>query len=410
MDTHLSLILIITFLFLLSQFIIQKVRNYLYLPMGICFFLIGFLLSQPFTDYFNELTGLRLPNLIINTNKNSLELLIFLILGMIGFTVGFKFKLKEFVSVSSEQINLSLIDILLSILLLGGFSFIAFLFYINHLLQLQQIILISLIVGIVFFTLSTKPLELIKEKFTVEGKNFSTLSFVPVLNNFISVLLIGVVFSFLNQNTNNTLNLNYFERFIIGGLIGLIFGFMFHFFIGREENENKLLVIITGLILIGTGVALYLTISPLLINLFLGFIAGNLFKFREKVFDLVKKFENIIYIILLIYAGALIKIENPIVFLTGIFIVFILKYFVKLFIGWLAYKLSDDKLSYSHSVGRGLNTQGIVAIGLLVNFYQISDHPLTDIVFSVMTVTILITDFISPKILKDLLIDLNEIK
>ncbi len=410
MDTHLSLILIITFLFLLSQFIIQKVRNYLYLPMGICFFLIGFLLSQPFTNYFNELTGLRLPNLIINTNKNSLELLIFLILGMIGFTVGFKFKLKEFVSVSSEQINLSLIDILLSILLLGGFSFIALLFYINHLLQLQQIILISLIVGIVFFTLSTKPLELIKEKFTVEGKNFSTLSFVPVLNNFISVLLIGVVFSFLNQNTNNTLNLNYFERFIIGGLIGLIFGFMFHFFIGREENENKLLVIITGLILIGTGVALYLTISPLLINLFLGFIAGNLFKFREKVFDLVKKFENIIYIILLIYAGALIKIENPIVFLTGIFIVFILKYFVKLFIGWLAYKLSDDKLSYSHSVGRGLNTQGIVAIGLLVNFYQISDHPLTDIVFSVMTVTILITDFISPKILKDLLIDLNEIK
>ncbi|MCM8828585.1 MAG: hypothetical protein NC902_04785, partial [Candidatus Omnitrophica bacterium] len=71
---------------------------------------------------------------------------------------------------------------------------------------------------------------------------------------------------------------------------------------------------------------------------------------------------------------------------------------------------SFDKTKFNQIIGKGLNTQGIIAIAIMVNYQQIYNNQLSNTIFSIIVFAVLINEIFSTKITKDLLIDLNEIK
>ncbi|MCX8010933.1 MAG: hypothetical protein N3A61_07260, partial [Ignavibacteria bacterium] len=120
--------------------------------------------------------------------------------------------------------------------------------------------------------------------------------------------------------------------------------------------------------------------------------------------------ENAIYIILLIYAGTLIRFDNSLVLLFGLALYLIFRFLIKYFNGWVAYKLCVDKTKFNQNIGSGLFPQGLISFSIVISFQQMYMSSLTHTIFAIILFASLISEVISNKILKDLLIDYNEIK
>jgi Kef-type K+ transport system membrane component KefB len=410
MDTFLLLILFVVIGFLSFHFINQRLQKKLLYLTGLEFLLIGILIGQPFVNFLNQSIGLQLPILLNDENSVQLRPIIAIIIGAVGFSVGLQFRIKELFNYSPEHFKLSITDVLFTMIFMCCLSFVIISKIFQSFIQLEDVIASSLIIGITSTTLSIGVLESIKSKFQAEGNNFNTLLLVPKLNNFFAISLLGLMLVLIRHGSTRGISITPIEWFVLNIALGLLMGFLFFVFLEREEDENKLLVALLGIIIFSSGSAYFLNLSPLFLNMLVGFVIGNFFKSKETLTEIFRKLEHPFYVIILIYAGAIIRIDNFLVFIFGLIMYLILRYLIKIFNGWLAFKSSFDKSKFSPLIGKGLSTQGILAIVMIVNYQQVYNNPLTNSIFAIVIFGVLINEILSTKFIKDLLIDLNEIK
>lgn len=410
MDTFLLLILLIIIGYLSFQFVNKKLqRKFLYKP-GFEFLLLGILIGEPFISFINNKFQLALP--IIPNEQGLIQLrpVIAAVLGAVGFSVGLQFRVKELFNFSIEQFKLSIFDSILTLLIMSSLSYLVMRSFLQNLISIENLVVNSLIIGLTASTLSIYVLEVLKNKFQIEGENFNTLSTIPKLNNFISISFVGLIFALNHKGTTKIISFTPIEWFVISILISLLLGFLFFIFLEREETENKLFLALLGIIIFSSGSAYFLNLSPLFFNLLVGFVIGNLIKSKDALTEFFKKMESPFHIIILIYAGTLIKIDNFYIFIVGLVSYLIIRYLLKFFIGWFAFNLSLDKSKFDKSIGKGLTSQGIIAIAIVINFQQVFNNPFMNTIFAIVIFSSLINDILSTKFTKDLLIDLNEIK
>jgi Kef-type K+ transport system membrane component KefB len=384
-------------------------KKLLYLT-GLEFLFIGVLIGEPFVNFFNKLFKLQLPILLDSDGSLQLRPVIAAILGAVGFSVGLQFRIKELFNYKIEHFKLAINDILFTIILMSGISFFLIYNFFNNVLSLESIIANSLIIGISASTFSQAVLESIQNKFEVSGSNFNTLQKIPKVNNFIALTFLGLMFAILHIGRTSGVSITPIEWFVINIALGLLIGFLFFVFLEREENETKLLVALLGIIIFSSGAAYYMNFSPLFINMLVGFVIGNAFQSKEVLTSIFKKLEHPFYVIISIYAGATIRIDNFWLFLLGVFLYVVIRMIVKYFNGWLSYHSCFDKSKFSSRIGLGLNTQGIIAITMAVNFQQVYNNPLTNTIFAIIIFGVLVNEILSTKLTKDLLLDLSEIK
>lgn len=410
MDTFLLLILLIIIGYLSFQFVNKKLqRKFLYKP-GFEFLLLGILIGEPFISFINNKFQLALPIILNEQGLIQLRPVIAAVLGAVGFSVGLQFRVKELFNFSIEQFKLSIFDSILTLLLMSSLSYLVMRSFLQNLISIENLVVNSLIIGLTASTLSIYVLEVLKNKFQIEGENFNTLSTIPKLNNFISISFVGLIFALNHKGTTKIISFTPIEWFVISILISLLLGFLFFIFLEREETENKLFLALLGIIIFSSGSAYFLNLSPLFFNLLVGFVIGNLIKSKDALTEFFKKMESPFHIIILIYAGTLIKIDNFYIFIVGLVSYLIIRYLLKFFIGWFAFNLSLDKSKFDKSIGKGLTSQGIIAIAIVINFQQVFNNPLMNTIFAIVIFSSLINDILSTKFTKDLLIDLNEIK
>lgn len=410
MNTFLLLILIVIFGFLSFHFINQKIqKKFLYLT-GLEFLFVGILIGEPFVRFVNDLFNSDLPVLLNTEGSVQLKPIIATILGAVGFSIGLQFRLKELFNYSIEHLRLAINDILLTVIVISGLSFLLISNLFQNILDFQSIIINSLITGISASTLSVIVLESIQSKFEVSGNNFDTLQKIPKINNFIALTLFGLMFAVFHKGQTSGIQVTSVEWFVINIALGLIIGFLFFVFLEREENETKLLIALLGIIIFSSGVAYFMNFSPLFLNMLVGFVIGNFLKSKDLISSIFRKLEHPFYVIILIYAGANIRIDNFWIFVSGLILYVVFRFVVKYFNGWFTYQFSYDKSKFSSRIGLGLNTQGMIAIAMMVNFQQVYDNPLANSLFAIILIGVLINEILSTKLTKDLLIDLSEIK
>ena len=85
-------------------------------------------------------------------------------------------------------------------------------------------------------------------------------------------------------------------------LLGIGFALILYYVVKLVRAREFLVVVIVGTILLCTGIAGYLGISPLLANLVLGFVIINLVK-RKELNLVVEEFENLIFVLFFVLAG-----------------------------------------------------------------------------------------------------------
>lgn len=409
MNTFLLLILILVFSFISFHFINQKLqKRFLYLT-GLEFLFIGILMNEHLINFVNQTFQLHFPILLSKESSIQLKPVIATILGAVGFSVGLQFRIKNFFGLSIEHFKLSITDIVFTFLLMSLLSYLILTQFFSQILNINEILINSLIIGITAVTFSGEVLNSIRSKFSVSGSNFNALVSVSQLNNFFAIVIVGTVFAVFRKGSTLNFEISPTEWFVISSVLGLLIGFLFFVFLERETNETKLLLALLGIIIFSSGSAYFLNLSPIFLNLMVGFVIGNFFKEKESLLEIFKKLDHPFYVIILIYAGSLLFIDNMVIFISGILIYVLARYCIKYFTGWFAYHSSFDKNIFSPMIGKGLNTQGVIAITIMVSFYQVYSNPLIHQVYAIVIFSVLINETLSTRILKNLLIDLNEI-
>jgi hypothetical protein len=171
----------------------------------------------------------------------------------------------------------------------------------------------------------------------------------------------------------------------------------------RLNNEEMLLVVIGG-VAFGGGLALYLNLSPLLVNLIAGVVVANVGRARARsgIREVLLTGERSIYILFLILVGAGWQIGS---FWT---VLFVLVYLVsrslgKLLGGYFSVSMLPPESGFPRLLGMGLLSHGGIAIAIVVNLHQIHRSELTDLVISIVLIGMLASQLVSPMLTRRLL-------
>lgn len=184
---------------------------------------------------------------------------------------------------------------------------------------------------------------------------------------------------------------------LISVAIGVASGALFHLFIGNERNVDRLFLSLAGVIVLCSGAAAYLRLSPLMPCLLLGATLANTAGNRPDLQRLMDAVEKPLYFVLLLLAGLSWSPSQYSWILPVVLYIFV-RTAAKLGSARLATRaVAFDELRDSNW-GSGLLGQGTIALGIAMS-YSLNDMQIVpNIVSTAAVMSVLVTDLFGIRI------------
>ncbi|MBT4501809.1 MAG: hypothetical protein HOC74_29025 [Gemmatimonadetes bacterium] len=235
------------------------------------------------------------------------------------------------------------------------------------------------------------------------GKEIAKKPLVPLLQNvsnldgLVGVIAFGLV-SCLAQLHDGT---PAYQWIGISVGLGLTVGLLMAALTAYRLKEEEMLLVVIGSIAFGGGLALYLNLSPLLVNLIAGAVVANLARSRGQagIRSVLLRGERSIYVLFLILVGAAWQLGSLWIFLLA-FLYLVSRIAGKLLGGGLASRLFLPPSLAAGGIGLGLLSHGGMALAIVVNLHQIHRSALTDVVISIILLGMLVSELIGPTLLR----------
>lgn len=213
----------------------------------------------------------------------------------------------------------------------------------------------------------------------------------------VGIVILGILLSALHPGgTRTSRPPTPTEWAVISLAIGCLGGVLFHLFLGSERHIDRLFVGLAGAVILVSGGAAYLHLSPLLPAMLVGAILVNTSGNRDEVRQVLSSVERPLYFVLLIFAGALWSPPTqawvlPVLLFVGV------RLSAKLGAAWLAAR-SIGPHRPSPAWGLALLGHGGLGAALALSYGLARHAPLADLVFTAGIASILITDGFSARL------------
>lgn len=197
--------------------------------------------------------------------------------------------------------------------------------------------------------------------------------------------------------------------FITAVLLGVTLGWLLHYLTSERLQPNEMLLVLTGTVVLSSGLAAYIYSSPLFVNFIMGITLTNLPNMtRGRVSNRLMQTERPFFIVFMLITGAL---WNPaswfVLIVTGLYIV------CRLFALWFSVSVTQRVMlnDNNHPLFLAMLSQGGMSLAMVVVFYliqsaqmsRISYHnpgsPMLIEPFSIMALNIIIISLLLNQIL-----------
>lgn len=178
--------------------------------------------------------------------------------------------------------------------------------------------------------------------------------------------------------------------------IGIIGGTLFHLFLGGVYDIDRLFIGLAGAIILASGAAAYLRLSPLLPTMLIGAILVNTSANRGEIKQVLGHVERPLYFALLVFAGAGWEpgggrwVAPVLLFLS-------VRFVAKIAAAWVGAAAGRGLPELGHGWGGALLGQGGLAVAIALNYHLLDGAPLRDVVFTAALVSVLLTDVFSAR-------------
>jgi len=390
--------LLILFAFLGSRFLFKKrffsPVSYFFLS-GIIYIFLGLFLGKK---------GL---NVLSPEVLRSLSPLLNLGLGWVGFLFGFQLEYKYIRRFPKRYIGLSFLYSFFVIFL----ATVALILLLKFLFPSQPAFLLyGMIVALALLVSISSPslLNFVSSEIPKKGRYYYLARFLVSVSGFWAIAGLAIISSFWHFPFFKN---NVFSKgmifFLFSTIIPVFLGLLFHVLTVRKTSGYDYLVYLLGLVFFAAGAASYFNLPSLFICMVMGITLSNLTKIQEKLYPLLLSTEKPFYIIFLILIGALWEFNFD--YKIGLLVILLL------FIRAVAYTFPLRPLglilrfSFPLPAHYGLCflSFGGVALAFVVSLKLIYQYPLTDVFVSAALLVIVVSDLLSPLILKKALLKLE---
>ena len=335
--------------------------------------------------------------LVDNDALRSFAPITLLALGWIGAIIGTGFYLPALVAVRGIVYRLAFVESILTLLTIFGLMMAAL-----YLVGIPQELAWIPALGLAAIgTASTSTAADVVSREIGPGRPLvGQLRVSTRVNALVAVLVLGVILS-IHHGDPGVLSrpITPTEWMVITIGVGVLGGSMFYLFLGNEEQQDRLIIALGGAVVLVSGAAEYLGLSPLVAGLFFGAILTNTADNRDEITRVLESVERPLYFLLLVVAGATwVPSREPWAFAV-----------VALFLSARAVgKLGGARLAarangvldrLGRDWGLGLLGQGGLALALCINYTFQEAAILQDVVFTGAIASVLLTDFLSARLM-----------
>jgi hypothetical protein len=253
---------------------------------------------------------------------------------------------------------------------------------------------------------SAEPFDLLARRYEVSRRLASLLRNGTRLGDIAVILAFGLIFCVFHENAPQAQDYSPALWAWVTVLLGGALGFLFSLFLAGDESDNSRFLALVGIIAFASGGAYFLELSPLAVNLSMGFVLVNFARGGQLLHTTLESTERPMAIVLLIFAGALWERTElvPTLLALGGFLV------ARTGAKWIASVIAGWGTSLRKDLFRGLLAHGDVTLAMAVSFRLVYEGEAAKIAYSVVLGSIILNDLMAPRLLRGLLVDEGEIQ
>lgn len=386
MSTGFALVVIVVAAYFAAHVVFDWLGRKLLIVSGAEYLLLGILLGP-------QVSGIVSPVLV-----ESFAPVTALALGWMGAIIGSRFLIPQMVRVRGVVYRVAFAESFITFWLVLGLE----LFLLRWLFALPTERAVGPAVALGAFATATADagIELAARRRRHDrGLLVTQLRVTAGANAFIAVCAFGILLA-TNHPGTDTLSrpLTPTEWTVISIALGLVGGALFHLFLGSEQKVDRLFISLTGVLVLVSGAATYLRLSPLMSAMFFGTMLVNTSHQRDEIAAALRRVERPLYFALLIFAGATWRPSAQTAWVLPVLTFVGARLIAKVGGARLAARANGLLPALGRDWGRGLLGQGGLVLAMAINYLYQDTLALPNVVFTTAVISVLLTDLASGRL------------
>lgn len=155
-------------------------------------------------------------------------------------------------------------------------------------------------------------IAMVSANFLVRGNVARLLFFIGSIDAVVGIVALQILY-ILRLPPDHIFGLENFgfgAWFFLATGLGVVCGILFLWLTRTSTDRDEFVLFLMGISALASGAALRMGLSPLFVSMVMGVIVANVAKDRRRVFRALVRWEKPIYVLLLILAGALVRLPS----------------------------------------------------------------------------------------------------
>jgi Kef-type K+ transport system membrane component KefB len=350
------------------------------------------------------LLGPEVSGVIRASTVDGLAPFLTLAFGWVGALVGAQFDMRDIIRVRAEHFRVAATEATVVLLVTAGVMGGVAAWSLS--LPWGEVAVPALAIGAIAVSSAPTAIAVVSRHLGARGFLVRQLQVSPAVDALVAIVAFGMLLAVTHPApaSQTTRPPTPTEWVVISLAVGVISGVLFHLFVGGERNVDRLFIAFSGALVLCSGVAAYLRLSPLLPALLIGFVLVNTSPARDELRELLTRIERPIYFVLLIFAGA--AWQRDVQGWMPAAVLFVgVRVLAKTGAAVLAARLHGTLPYLGTRWGWGLVGHGGVAIAIALNYRLFDDSALASTVFTATLLSVLVTDLLSAWVVQSLVLD-----
>lgn len=348
------------------------------------------------------LLGPEVSGVIQASNVDGFAPFLTLAFGWIGALVGAQFSFQDLVRIRRTHFHIAWVEALLVLVVATGLTVGFGVWWLG--MDPWEMAVPGVAVGAIAVSSAPTGIAVVARELSARGFLVRQLKITTAIDALVAVVAFGLVLALMHQAPpQGSVTPTPTEWAVITLAIGVVSGVLFHLFVGGERKTDRLFIALAGAVILCSGAAAYLRLSPLLPALLMGFVLANTSPARDELREVLIRVERPLYFVLLIFAGAALSLDVAVWALAAVaFVIF--RVLTKVGAAAVAGRMSDAVPQLGVRWGWGLVGHGGLAIAIALNYRLLDEGPAAGVVFAATILSVLATDFLSGWLVHGLLI------
>jgi hypothetical protein len=328
-----------------------------------------------------------------------------LALGWIGAIVGMQFYLQDLVRIQAQQYRIAFLESITTLGVVMGLEMVAIAWLFR--IPCWQAAVPAFALGAIAATSAPSGIQVVARRLSRRGPIVRQLEITTAVDALVAVVAIGLLMCFQNptgQASGRPLTSTEWVAVTLG--IGIIGGALFHLFLGEERHIDRIFISLAGAIILTTGAASYLDVSPLLPAMIVGIMLVNTSASRVEIQRTLASAERPFYFVLLIVAGASWR-PGLVTSFIPVALFLIARAAGKIGGARLSARVNDALPVLGLHWGRALLGHGGLALALALDYLQHERLQYPNIVFTAAITSVLLTDLSSARLVQSVIAPLT---